>query len=147
MDTKLLERIIDSSGAVEVNQLKQPRHFSQAADAPDGTRLSLRCQQETLMDVDLHIRHGSSLKLRNTRWLVSNQRVPEPLLGRPMLEVLGLNTADILATAADRSAGVVDAQHLASFETHIGEGRVSRVLEGYLPHRRRQRRCRRRRRT
>lgn len=41
-----------------------------------------------------------------------------------MLEGLGLNTADILATAADRSAGEVDVQHIANFETLIGEGRV-----------------------
>lgn len=66
------------------------------------------------------------MKLRNTRWLVSKQRVPEPLLGQPMLEALGLNTADILATAADRSAGEVDVQYIANFEALIGEGRVFR---------------------
>lgn len=40
--------------------------------------------------------------IRNLKWLVTEQRVADPLLGRPVLEDLGLNTRDLLAAAADR---------------------------------------------
>lgn len=82
------------------------------------------------MDVDVHIRHGSALKLRQLRWVVSSQRVPEPLLGRPVLEFLGLNTADILATAADRAAGVIDTRGICDTDEDNSVGRISRVLDG-----------------
>lgn len=130
MGQELLNRIKDAGGVVEMEDLLPPRTFCLAADAPDGSKTKLICTQAATMDVDIHIRHGTGLKLRNTRWLVSTQRVPEPLLGRPLLEFLGLNTMEILATAADRSAGVIDTKHLPESLNDIGEGRVSRVLEG-----------------
>lgn len=130
MDADLLSRITDAGASLQVETLNPPRQFALAAETADGDMTHLVCQRAATMDVDVHIRHGTGLKIRNARWLVSNQRVPEPLLGRPLLEFLGLNTAECLAAAADRSAGVIDAQHLAELDSTIAEGRVSRVLEG-----------------
>lgn len=55
------------------------------------------------MDVYIHVRYGTALKFRNTRWIISEQRVLEPFLRLPLLEFLGLNIYDILATSAGRS--------------------------------------------
>lgn len=58
------------------------------------------------VDTELHILRGSALTLRVIRWLVPDQTVSEPSLGRPVLEFLGLNTRDILAAAAEKHSGV-----------------------------------------
>lgn len=130
MDTTLLNRITEAGGDVKIEDLQPARRFTLAASAPDGTDICLVCNQVATMTVDVHIRHGSALKLRHLRWLISPQRVPEPLLGRPILEFLGLNTAEILATAADRSSGVIDTRIVSDIDESCGAGRMSRVLEG-----------------
>lgn len=56
--------------------------------------------------------------------------MPEPLLGRPLLEYLGPNTAEILAVAADRAPEDSNAGLLDSVSTSVGAGRFSRVLKG-----------------
>lgn len=70
------------------------------------------CPSEAPIDVELHVSHETTLELCNVRWLVKKQRLSEPLLGRLLIEVLGLNTPEMLTTAADRFAGAVDAEHL-----------------------------------
>lgn len=130
MGADLLPRISSSNGKVVVENLIPKKIFNLAAEAPDGTSLRLTCEKVVTMDVDVHIRHGTALKIRNVRWLISEQRVPEPLLGRSILEFLGLNTAEFLAAAPNRSTGVIDAKNLAELDQSLGEGRVSRVLEG-----------------
>lgn len=130
MGCELLDLICSSGAKVSTVKLQPASRFCLAADSPDGTMAWLVCTHSATMDVDIRVRQGTSLKLRNPRWLVSYQRIPEPLLVRPLLEFLGLNTSEILATASDRSAGIVDVRHLNNMEKIEGEGRVSRVLDG-----------------
>lgn len=125
-----LEKIEESGGNVTIEQLRQPRIFHMAAHDPSGAESQLRCARAATMDTDVHIRHGAALKIRRLRWLVTEQDVPEPLLGRPLLEALGLDTQEILAAAADKYAGTVDAQQLTKVIAENGPGNVARVLEG-----------------
>lgn len=80
--------------------------------------------------VKLHIRNGTALILRGLCMLVTDQPVGETLLGRPLLQALGLNTRDNLASAEESNSGVVDVYTLLKYKIHFDEnGRVSHVLE------------------
>lgn len=70
-----------------MNTLSQSRVFEIAAHVPDRKRVELVCKIEAVIDTELHIRHGSSLLLRNVSWLITDQHVETPLLGRPIEEV------------------------------------------------------------
>ena len=52
------------------------------------------------------------------RWLVSDQKVDETLIGRPVLEALGLNMQAILAAAADKHSRKIDVSTLFSDYVH-----------------------------
>lgn len=60
--------------------------------------------------------------------LVCNGAASEPLLGRPVLEALRMNTSDILAAAADRYNGSLCLSHLC-IESEWG--RIARVYDGF----------------
>ena len=83
-----------------------------AATTPDGAEAHITCNQILTVDLELHVRHGNSLVLRNTVWYVTEQHITEPLLGRPVLEALGLDTRKILSAAADKFSGEVDVSSL-----------------------------------
>lgn len=85
------------------------------------------------MNVELAIRHGSSLCLRNCPWYVAVQEVPEPLLGRPVLQALGLDTRATLEAASIEHDGVVDLAQILSPE-ELKEGTIARVVEGGIFH-------------
>ncbi len=134
MDVALLRRIKDSGAAVSVNDLRPPHRYAMAAKSLEtGQDAYIKCTHTATIDVELHVRHGTTLILRNLKWLVTEQRVREPLLGRPTLEALGLNTANILAAAADKHGGEVDAAMFS--EPHIGVGgRVARTVSDGVFH-------------
>lgn len=111
----------------KIEKLVRPRKFDMAASLPDGKPSFLLCNEVITIDVELHIRHGSALTLRGVRWLVTDQAVGEPLLGRPVLEFLGLNTRDILAAAAEKHSGAVD---IPEYLKATPEGKVARILDG-----------------
>lgn len=77
--------------------------------------------------MELHFPHGSLFMLRNVSWEVSAQAVSEHLLGRLVLEALGLNTSSNLAAAADRYSWLLDLPHLCT--EHEG-GRIALVYGG-----------------
>lgn len=112
-----------------VQDLLRPRQFEMAAYLPDGNQASITCIKVLTVDTELHIRHGPALTLRGVRWLITDQTVGEPLLGRPVLEFLGLNTRDILAAAAEKYSGVVDIPDILDAIPEP-KGKVSRILEG-----------------
>lgn len=64
-------------------------------------------------------------------WLITNQRVGESLLQRPLLEKLDLNTRKLLAAAVDKHVSVIDvaAFFKADPETQAS-GRVAQIMEG-----------------
>lgn len=112
-----------------VETLLRPRIFDMAANLPNGKRASLTCKKAVTVDTELHIRHGTALTLRGVRWLVTDQLVGDPILGRPVLEILGLNTRDILAAAAEKHCGIIDIAQILDAKTEP-QGKVARILEG-----------------
>lgn len=129
MDTTPLERIEANGVQISLAPLTPPRRFDFALDPKHGSSSILLCDQAVTLNVDIQVFRGTSLKVWRTRWLVSTQRAPEPLLSSPLLEYLGLNTTEIFTTAADNSGCVIDAQYLFDVRTTVGAGRLSRVLD------------------
>ena len=131
LDRYMLQAFKKAGVEHTVEELPRPRTFNMAAHLPNGKPAPLTCRQVVTADTELHIRHGSALILRGVRWLVTDQAVGDPLLGRPLLEALGPNTRDILAAAAEKHAGVVDVSALVGTDpANAPSGRVARILEG-----------------
>lgn len=108
----LLARIEAAGATVAVEKLPKPRVFNISALTAPGAPAEVKCSRAATMDTDVHIHHGSSLKIRHVKWYLSDRDVPEPSLERPMLEALGLYTKQDLIAAADKYAGSVDAETL-----------------------------------
>ncbi|MEM1369510.1 MAG: hypothetical protein AAGG02_16175 [Cyanobacteria bacterium P01_H01_bin.15] len=123
---------INSAGVVcDPKPLLRPRDFRMAALLEDGTQAVIKCTHTLTMNIELNIRHGTALMLRGVKWLVTNQEVGEPLIGRPLLEKLGFHTRDILSAAADKHGSIIDVPSL--FLDNGSEdkmGRVARIMEG-----------------
>ena len=55
-------------------------------------KMDIVCNQTATLTVEVHVRHLCSLMFRNLKWMINEQPMPEPLLGCPIIEVLGLYT-------------------------------------------------------
>lgn len=129
MDDVTLPCICCSWADLSVQGLAQPRGFDMTSDASDAKPAKLLCSKEVVFDTKLYMRHSVALKSRNAAWPVTSQRVSKPLSGRFILEGLGLNTLEILATAADRFVSTADLECLLGTVDQHRAGRVSLVLE------------------
>lgn len=83
-----------------------------AARNPDGTAAVLRCTRAITLDTQLHVKHGTSLEWRGLRWMVTDQKIREPLIRRPVLENLGLDYRGILTATAFSLNGVYNASRI-----------------------------------
>lgn len=70
-------------------------------DVPSGEKSIVKCKKIVTINLELHIRNGCTLLIRNIKGRVTEQSFGEPLLGRYNLEDFGLNTSDILSAEAD----------------------------------------------
>lgn len=103
-----------------------------ADTSSNGFATKISCNQAVTIDKQLHIHHGSAIILRGLIWLVIPQALGEPLLGRPVLEALGLDCHNVLTTAAERHGGNVDVSTLVGNQSDFRTGLIDRVLEGVL---------------
>lgn len=72
-----------------------------AGETTDGKQSRLVHERASTLDTKIHIQQGTALKLRNIRSLVSNQRMYETRIVRPVVQWLGMNTTNMLKTAAE----------------------------------------------
>ena len=112
-----------------VVKLPKLRSFGLAVENnSDGQKVSIICDKVVTLDVQLFIRHGTSLWLRNITFYVATQHVPEPLLGRPLLYALGMDAEDTLTAASIAHNGSVDVSKLTSASNELPDGSVARVI-------------------
>ena len=132
--SNLLSSLLRKGAMIEVKTLKTPRRYGLAAvTSADGRELFLECDKVAVMNIKLLIRHGTTLTLRNVPWYVATGYVAEPLLGRPILEELGLNTREMLAAASDRFNGAADVRHLLPMHDYK-EGSIARLIQDGIFH-------------
>lgn len=130
MGSDFLARIQASGAIVNTEKWSTPRVFNMGACSTSGAKVQVTCDRAAVVDTEVHIRPGTSLKLRKLRWLVRKQYLRGPLLAHPIMEALGLITNQVLAAAAVRYSGSVDADVLEIQETKQITGRTSCVLDG-----------------
>ncbi|CAN8061403.1 unnamed protein product [Agarophyton chilense] len=129
-DTSILERARKAGVDASVVKLVPPRKFEMAAKNPDGSHTIIECTHAATIDTELHIRHGSTLVLRNLRWLVTPQIVDEPLLSRRLLEALGFDCQKVMQAAADRFGGSVDVSSILGNKCDFGTSRIGCIIDG-----------------
>lgn len=72
----------------------------------------ITCRRKITADLNLRIRHGTSLLIRNITWRVSDEESDNVIIGRPLLEAIGFDNQQILEAACDNHDGIIDAAEL-----------------------------------
>lgn len=67
-----------------------------------------QCDKPVSFNTELHIRNGKALLIRNLKWLIAVDPVDEYVLGRRVMEALGLDSKKVLEALSDRYQGTVD---------------------------------------
>ena len=113
MDDVLLAALTAAGADMKLTVFRHPQTFGLSTkQSTDGSEVNVSCTEMAVMSVELKIRHAKSLTIRNVPWHITEQEMSEPLLGRPVLEALGLDTKGAVAAACDRLEGVFDAKDL-----------------------------------
>ncbi len=132
----LLGALLAQGANLTLKTFKMPVKFGLAAQTtPKHDHIHIECDREVTVSIELRIRHGKSLNIRNVVWMgaISQVPVPEPLLGRPLLEALGLDTKETLAAACDKYEGSVDAKEIMN-ELAYANGSIARILDTGIYH-------------
>ena len=125
----LLNELQDSGAKMTVVKFAKVRAYGLAVtENADGNVAQIICDRQVTLDVQLFIRHGASLWLRNITWYVATKDVPEPLLGRPVLQALGLDAQETMQAASALHDGSVDVEQLLRAPDELPRGSVARVI-------------------
>ena len=99
----------------------------------NGPKVTFHSQ--ALVSVLLHIRHGTTLALRNVQWLIFNEDADYVIIGEPVLRVLGLDNRRLLEAAADRHGSPIEVSELKGKtldedkSQNCGAGTVQSLME------------------
>jgi hypothetical protein len=116
----LVESLEEQGVFVPIRTLKAPMRVELAIQGPG---LSAEVRQQAQLNVELHLAAGP-LCLRNVKWLVVEHAMDEVLLGRPLLEALGLDAPTHLS-AARENYNNMDCSEVPSM---ITGGKLTRLL-------------------
>ena len=105
----MFDELMRRDANVHVTKFKEPERYGLApgSDA-QGESIFVTCDKEVICNIELFIRHGCYLELRNLVLYVATTAVPEPILGRPALELLAINTRELLAAAIGKLGSCID---------------------------------------
>lgn len=115
-------RITAAGVDFEVESHSKPRKLDMASANVNGKNAMLVCKGFCSIAKKLHIKKGSTLRICKLKLLVTEQRVANPFLRRPILEALRPNTRDLLAAAADQIGGSVGAKRLIGSSSDAVDG-------------------------
>ena len=122
----LVTRLEQAGIFVPMRTLADPMKIELAVQGPG---LSAEVRQQAQLTVELHLAAGP-LRLRNCKWLVAEHAMDEVLIGRPLLEALGLNTAEHLSSVREEYHDL-DCSHIPSATPG---GKLTRLLlSEYVP--------------
>jgi len=131
LPSDLLKKLEDAGADMKVRLYDTPKVYNLAVSAvSNGAPATLSCDREVVLDIQLFMRHSSFIELRNVKWYVPTTETPEPLLGRPVLEALGINTKELLMAARSRMGESVDLSGVSEYS----EGSISRILSEGVYH-------------
>jgi hypothetical protein len=97
MPRSLVERIEESGLFIPIRTLKTPVRVDMAFQEPG---ITAKVHHQAQLTVELHLAAGL-LRLRNCKWLIVEHDMDEVLLGRPLIQALGLDAAEHLSAVRD----------------------------------------------
>lgn len=99
LPSDLLEKLEDSGADMKIRIYDTNLAVSEVSN---GVSATLFCDKEVVLDILLFTRHSCYIELRNVKCYVPTTETPDRLLGRPVLEALGINTKELLMAARSR---------------------------------------------
>lgn len=129
MPPGIFERLLKDDPKLSVTALAEPIEYSMAVDAHGRDGIAkVVCDRTVRADVQLKIRHGSTLLLRNVEWAVSKQKARHVLIGRPLLEALGLDMKNILEAACDKNNGIINVPDILPSQINPKPGTLAKFI-------------------
>ena len=104
----ILKQIQQSCPSLKVRKLSGPVQYGTIVK--NGPKVT--CRSQVRCEILLHIRHGSTLALRNMEWMVCDEEAEHVVIGERVLCALGLNNQKLLEAASDRHGNSIDVPKL-----------------------------------
>ena len=124
----MFDELMRRDANVHVTKYKEPKRYGLATSSDaQGESIFVTCDKEVTCNVELFIRHGCYLELRNLVWYVATTDVPEPILGIPALELPGINKRELLAAAVGKLGSCIDMSENAKPQGNP-KGTVARIM-------------------
>ena len=100
------QSVLDALKAANVNfcirDLQEPKVYT---SIDEDVRVT--CRQHFMADIQLKIRHGTTLMLRGVDWLVSDVDNEQVIIGRPLLDAIGCSNRDMLTAICNHNNGMI----------------------------------------
>lgn len=94
----------------------------------------ITCDFKGERGVKLRIRHGTALVLTKVMWKVSDDESDNVIIGRPLLESVGISNKDLLASVCGKHDGIIDSKEISQeVEGNLDQG-VRTLLEEAVLH-------------
>eukprot|EP00171_Calliarthron_tuberculosum_P019683 IDg19683t1 len=85
----------------------------------NGVEVKCTCSRSVKADISLRIRHRSELIMRKVVWIIPDSNAECALIGRPILESMGINARHLLEAFSDKHDREVDVQKLLDSKKQI----------------------------
>lgn len=100
---KLLENIMPQTRHIEISTLSPPHAYSEISG-----EVCAMCTQSITLNVNLRIRQGSGLLLRNVVWKIPKEEIPVVILSGQVLESIARDNRRMLKAASERSGEIIE---------------------------------------
>lgn len=127
-DVTFVQRLEKSGVSLAEEELHKPRTYLTTVSDSNRDRLRVVLKRAITVEILLHIRYADSLRQRGVRWLVTEQKVGEAFLGRPLLESLGFACTELVEEASIRYNRDLDAASILAVAADKPLGRIVRIV-------------------
>lgn len=92
------------------------------------------CEYEPNVDLQINIRHGTAVLLRQVTWRISRQTNENLIIRRPLLEKLGIRNKDLLLAACVKHGPIIYTKEMETEEEEKSHGKMLSLLEQNIGH-------------
>lgn len=127
----VLDALKKATPGLAVEELKPPHSFD-FLDQSSG----IVCHKRVVADVQVRIRHGTKLVLRNITWHVSDAPTKVVVIGRRVLQAIGCDNKAMLAASCDKNDGVINIPEALAADkaARASKGTIAALVDGGVFH-------------
>ena len=100
--SSVLTALTNANANFCVRNLPEPKVYTSVDE-----NVRVTCRQHFMADIQLRIRHGTTLMLRGVDWLVSDINSEQVIIRRPLLDAIGCSNRDMLTAVCDHNNGMI----------------------------------------